>query len=102
MQPSSPLVLSAGLTLVFVMPNADLLIDVIEIVRGIAPATARIGSDTHLFTDLDLDSLRMLELADTLKTEFGVDLLMPPHSMAALTTPQTIAAAIEFALGSGD
>jgi len=82
------------------MASPEVTNEVIELVRAIAPATARIRANTQLLTELDLDSLRVLELAETIKAEFGVDLLAPPRSMEDMATPETIAAALESAMDS--
>jgi acyl carrier protein len=53
-----------------------------------------IRPDTRLLTELDLDSLKMLQVLESLKDRFGIDFLMPPHSLGDLHSIASVADAI--------
>ena len=75
--------------------RAALLQEVIEIVQRVVPATAKpVRRDSGLLTEFDLDSLQTLELVEIVRDEYSVDLLMPPRSIADLSTPSTLVDAI--------
>jgi acyl carrier protein len=69
--------------------------EVIEIVRGVnADQPAPVGPQTRILAELDLDSLKMIELMDVLKARYGVDFSAAPQSLDDLRSPETIAAAL--------
>jgi acyl carrier protein len=78
------------------MPSKeDTISGVIAILRRIASdKPGPITAGTRILTDLDLDSLRMIELMDSLKAQYGVDFSAPPRSLSDLRTPETIAEAV--------
>jgi acyl carrier protein len=84
------------------MPSKEATVsEVIAILRRVnADKPGPIAAGTRILTDLDLDSLKMIELMDSLKTNYGVDFAVPPQSLDDLRTPETIAAAIQRALGA--
>ncbi len=74
--------------------------EVIAILRQVNEGRpAAIGPGTLILTELDLDSLKMIELMDALKAKYGVDFSAPPLALGDLRSPETIAAAIVRARG---
>lgn len=61
------------------------------------PPDSVITAQTRILADLDLDSLKMLELIDALKEKYGVDFLEVPHSLNSLRTVETLEAALKDA-----
>ena len=78
------------------MPNKqNILADVIAIVRSSAKKDIdRISGTSLILTELDFDSIQMIELNETLKERFGFDAFIPPNSLDDLSSPDTIALAI--------
>jgi acyl carrier protein len=76
--------------------NKDQTIEeVIAILRRVNEGgPADIGPGTLILSELDLDSLKMIELMDALKAKYGVDFSAPPQSLGDLRSPETIAAAL--------
>ena len=73
----------------------ELIDEIILMVTAVAGQNSRmVARNSSLLTDVDLDSLRLIEFIETVKKRFGVDLLLPPHSLADLATPETLADAI--------
>jgi acyl carrier protein len=69
-------------------PSID---EVIDLVRHVSPTpTPPIHPNTAILVDIDLDSLKMLELIELLKGRFGVDFLTSPRSIRDLSTPTSI------------
>lgn len=85
--------------------HAQCLAKVISLLEPVTTGKA-VGHDTRILSELDLDSLAMLEFVEALKAEFGVDFLAPPRSLAELSSPRTIADALcgraDEAGGSGE
>jgi acyl carrier protein len=76
------------------------LAEVIAILRRVnADKPAPILPGTRILAELDLDSLKMIELMDALKARYGVDFGAYPQSLDDLRTPETIAAALIRAAG---
>jgi len=72
-----------------------LIAEVIEILRQLkAGGSAPITPHTLILTDLGVDSLKMIELMDTLAAKYGVDFAAAPQSLDDLRSPETIAAAL--------
>lgn len=69
--------------------------ETIKVVREIIGKPILINPNTKLFTELDLDSLQMIELIDTLKLKFGVDFSSVAHTLSDIETPEAIVAALE-------
>jgi len=78
-------------------PSTALTTELIELVRGLSPPGSVITPQTGILAELDLDSLKMLELVDALKVKYGVDFLEAPHSIYSLRTVETIAGALSVA-----
>jgi len=79
----------------FVYERSDIIDEIILMVTAVAGQNARmVTRRSSLLSDVDLDSLRMLELIEGIRQRFGLDLLSPPHSLADLQTPETLADAI--------
>jgi acyl carrier protein len=74
--------------------DPSFLAEIIGLLRQLAPSGGAITPQTRILADLDLDSLKMLELIDALKERHGVDFLAEPDGLAALKTPETLAAAL--------
>jgi len=75
--------------------NKDLMPAVIKAVKSVCPDKGMaVGPETQIMTEIDLDSLAMLELIGDLKAQFGTDFLDPKHSIEDLLSPETIVAAI--------
>ncbi len=73
----------------------EVLATVLIIINGVRPPDAPPASaNTSLLVDLDLDSLRMLDLVEAIKQEFGVYLLAPPFTLSDVTSATTITDAI--------
>lgn len=75
-----------------------------EIIKLIARAVSSRGytieGNTNLFTDIDIDSLQMLEISEAIRFHYGIDLILGGSLPVVLSTPKTIAAAISAA-GNG-
>jgi acyl carrier protein len=72
-----------------------MLVDIIATLKKIHPDRSEsICASCSILTDLDLDSLRMLELISHLKSSFDFDVTVPPNSLSDLKSPETIVAAI--------
>jgi acyl carrier protein len=78
-------------------PSDNLMAEIIQLLRIMAPVGSEITPKTRILGDLDMDSLKMLELIDVLKARHGVDFLQEPHSLASLETPETLVAALAAA-----
>jgi acyl carrier protein len=76
------------------MPSADLVSEILTLLREMDGKGRPVMPETRILVDLDFDSLQMLELIETIKARYGVDLFMPPHTLDALRTPMTLAAAL--------
>ena len=76
------------------MNEQELLIQITEILRQVDRGRRPITAQTLIFTELDFDSLQMLELVETLRTRFGIDFLSDPYSLKDLRTPNSIVAGL--------
>jgi acyl carrier protein len=72
----------------------DTLQLVISTVRSIKKGDAVVMAQTRLLSDLDMDSLETLELADRLRQLTGIDLTGAGYSLSDFATPETIARAL--------
>jgi len=65
----------------------------VSIVRSLAAKTSQTtyNADSNVYTDFDLDSLKVLELAEIVKGRYGVDLLSNPEAFRIMSSPRTIA-----------
>jgi acyl carrier protein len=77
------------------MDKNTTIAEVIAILRQVnAGKPASIAPDTLILSELDLDSLKMIELMDVLKAKYGVDFSVAPRTLDDLRSPETIAAAL--------
>lgn len=73
------------------IPKSECLLQVLDIVKNLGQEKGKIiTAQTLILTELDLDSLKMLELIEILKERFGVDFLSAPRSIADLYTVEAI------------
>jgi acyl carrier protein len=66
---------------------------ILSSVRAISKGKA-VDIDTKLVTELDFDSLAVLELVSTIKIHFGVDLLDDYFTVADIQTARSIDSAV--------
>ena len=79
--------------------NPALLEEIIQVIhRRVKPPKPQITADTSLLTELDIDSLSLLDLVEDIKTKFGVDLFGATFSMTNFETPRQMMLSIEAAL----
>lgn len=65
--------------------------DIIETVRVVsANSSINIVENSSIFTDLDLDSMKILELVHQLKEQYGIDFLSLSSPLDNLKSPRTI------------
>jgi len=76
------------------MNEKAILIEVIEILHRVDLQKRNITENTLIFTELDFDSLQMLELTETLQERFGVNFLSDLLFFKDLRTPASIATVI--------
>jgi len=76
------------------MSTEETMAGVIELLRGMDPQKRAITPQTLIFSELDFDSLKMIDLIETLKKKYGVDFFAAPFSLLDLRTPTTLVAAI--------
>lgn len=74
--------------------KAAVLQEVIGILKRLDPGCCPVTETVNILTELDFDSLKMLELVEALQAAFGINFLQDPYSMNDLRTPETIAAAV--------
>lgn len=80
-------------------PNPQIVQTVIEHVRAIAKERAKVVTiDSNIVTDLGLDSLERLQIANSLEEAFGGR--FPEHVLAEIETVRQVADAIETYIGS--
>ncbi|MFY9944243.1 MAG: acyl carrier protein [Desulfobacterales bacterium] len=62
-------------------PNEDILRQVTELIKSLAPEQQSITKDTDLVADLDFDSLKVMKLLEQLEDRFdiSVPLNLLPH-----------------------
>jgi acyl carrier protein len=73
-------------------PPSEILTRIISILRTILTQRKEpIHADSLILTDLDLDSLQYLELVETIRETFGVDILSDPKHHENLKTPAHVA-----------
>lgn len=69
--------------------------EVCDILRTLETDSRHIISpDVDIITQLDFDSLKMLDLVDALNRAYGINFLEDPYSINDLRSPETIAAAV--------
>jgi acyl carrier protein len=78
------------------MKNEEAMLNaVIETVKSVCrDKSICVEPTTSIMTEVDLDSLAMLELIGALKAKFGTDFLDSKYSMEDLLSPATIVAAL--------
>lgn len=76
--------------------NKEIIIDhVCAILRSInTNRSIPITPDLDLITQLDLDSLQMLDLVEELNKSYGINFMNEPYSIRDMRTPEAIAAVI--------
>ena len=86
--------------------NADKYLSqrIIRVIETILPEHAgTIEIDTKLLAgEIDIDSLRLIELAEALKNEFGIDFLASENSLQDMISPKAISQAIERTRAKSD
>jgi len=75
---------------------SEVLEDILIYLRPIAPPDDRInlGPTTSLLTDIDLDSLALLDFVEYVKGKYRLDLLSTQTPFESLSSPAAIAKAI--------
>ena len=81
--------------------GSGLQVELIGILQQMVPPGSVITAQTRILTDLDLDSLKMIELIDLLNARYGVDFLEAPHSLSSLQSVETLEEALKAAARSG-
>ena len=77
------------------MPNEDSIeSEIIEMVSRISDRRQEIHSNTKLLSELDLDSLQVLELIEQIERRFGVDLLKDTAAYENIMDPRSAAEAV--------
>ena len=71
--------------------ESDILEDVMQMLRQMDPQQRVITPTTLILTDLDFDSLQMLDLLEIIKARYGVNLLLSEYSLDFLRTPEILA-----------
>ena len=81
---------------------ADLVPEILALLQEMTGKGPSITPETRILVDLDLDSLQMLDLIESINAKYGVDLFMPPYTMDVLRTPATLAETLARAQLSSD
>jgi acyl carrier protein len=66
---------------------------VITLIRTIA-SRKDVSASTNILIELDIDSLQLLDLVEQIRVRFGIDILKEPDSIQMLSSPASIAEAI--------
>lgn len=74
------------------------IISILHAIKGADPAL-HITHSTSLMTELNFESLEILELVNMVRRQYGVDLLKSPHTIKDLQSAETIVAAVVRANG---
>jgi acyl carrier protein len=76
------------------MEKSEILAAVIKAIRRLDKQTREISPQMLIFSDLDFDSLQMMDLLETIKGDFGIDLLASDDILRDFRSPTAIAEAI--------
>lgn len=69
-------------------PNEDILTQVTELIKSLAPEQQRITKDTDLVADLDFDSLKVMKLLEQLEDRF--DISVPLNLLPGIRTVEDL------------
>jgi acyl carrier protein len=76
------------------MTKEAIIPEVIQILVKLDRGGVTITPQTLILSELDFDSLQMMNLLETLIDRYGADFLAEPYSLQDLRTPETLAEAL--------
>jgi acyl carrier protein len=78
-------------------PNEDILRQVTELIKSLAPEQQRITKDTDLVADLDFDSLKVMKLLEQLEDRF--DISVPLNLLPGIRTVEDLTLQLQRIIG---
>lgn len=78
-------------------PNEDILRQVTELIKSLAPEQQSITQDTDLVADLDFDSLKVMKLLEQLEDRF--DISVPLNLLPHIRTVEDLALQLQRIIG---
>jgi acyl carrier protein len=76
------------------MEHSEILFEIIKDMRRLDHRARDISPHISVYTELDFDSLQMVDLIESIRTKFGVDLLATDNLLRDFLTPEAMAKAV--------